>query len=188
MAKISSPYAVPDKHVALMGRVADTWAQLEFQIDQGIWYLAGPEQQLIACITAQLISVHPRLRAFTALVAIRGGSEQSVRDLNTFTGNVSGLSDQRNRTVHDPRFVDKATGEVHRLEITARPKVQFGFLPEPASQLEERITRISERVFEFIELRDRIISEIDGLPPESQPILQRIVPVPQAPQDRPTGE
>jgi hypothetical protein len=82
----------------------------------------------MACITAQLISVHPRMRAFTALVELHNGGAQAVKDLKAFTGSIGGLVEKRNRCVHDPRMSDMATGAVHRLEITAKPAVQFDFI------------------------------------------------------------
>ncbi len=181
MAKISGPYTIPDEHTALIGRVAEAWAQLEFHIDYGIWHLANTHQQLAACITAQFQAVHPRLRAFIALVQIRNGSQATVDKLNSFQGNVSGLVEKRNRCVHDPRFKNKRTGEISRLQITAKPKVEFDFLPEPANQLQATIDQIYERTTEFIRLRNKAIREIDALPLESQPTLTEISPVPQAP-------
>lgn len=177
MAKLSGPDAIPVEHLALIGKVADAWSQLEFQIDVAIWHLAATEQQLSACITSQFMSIHPRLKALTALVTVRGGSEQSISDIQSFSGRVSGLAEKRNRCVHDPRYRDRTTGGITRLEITAKPKVQFGFLPEPKSELQEFIDRIYEKMEEFGHLRTRILNEIDALPPESRPQFLRITPV-----------
>jgi hypothetical protein len=177
MAKISGPYVVPDDHVALIGRVANLWSQIEFEIDKGIWHLADTHQQLAACITSQFMSIHPRLNAFKGLVQVRGGSEQAVKEIDTFHGNIGSLVDRRNRIVHDPRFIQGDTRQVQRLEVTSRgKKVQFGFLPEERADLERTLVQIRERGMEFIALRDRIISEIEAIPPESLPILLEIVP------------
>lgn len=189
MAKITSPYIVPDDHVALVGRIAGAWAHLEFEIDVGIWRLTNTAQQLAACITSQLMSVHPRIAAFKGLVQVRGGSQKSVDDINTFYGNISGLVERRNRVVHDTRFRQKDTLEVHRLEITAKGRaVQFGFTPENKDELQRTLTQISDRVREFVALRNKIIDEIEALPKEAQPILQEIIPVRKSPSTPASGE
>lgn len=177
MAKISGPHVIPDEHVALMGRVAEAWSQFEFQIDQGIWRLLETRQQLSACVTSQFLSIHPRLRAFIALVMVRNASKCTSDALNTFSGSISGLVEKRNRAIHDPRYRQKDSGEIHRLEITAKPKIQFGFIPESKEGLQETINKIYAKTEEFINLRDGALAEIDALPPEDQPILLEIVPV-----------
>ncbi len=177
MAKVSSPYTLPDDHVALIGRIAEAWAQLEFRIDLGIWHLSNTPQQLTACITSQFLSIHPRLKAFRALVMVRNGSQASVDSLNAFAGSISGLVERRNRSIHDPRYKQKDTAEIHRLEITAKPKVRFGFFPEPKEDLRRTLDQIYDKVAEFEAIRDRILDEIDKLPPESLPTLLQIYPV-----------
>ena len=188
MAKLSGPYTIPDERVALIGRVADVWANLEFHIDCGIWALSGTHQQLAACITSQFTSVHPRLRAFATLTEVRGATPISIGKITSFIGALSGLVERRNRAVHDPRFKQKSTGEIVRLEITARPRdVQFGFLPEDKSELETVIAQISEKVREFMALRDSVIAEIEALPPERRPPLKKIIPVNEVPPIPPSG-
>lgn len=185
MAKFSGEYAIPDEHVVLIGRISDAWAQFEFQIDRGIWHLADTEQQLAACITAQFQSVHPRLKAFAALIAVRNGSDESVKKAKKFYGEISGLIETRNRSVHDPRYVDRSTDEIHRLEITAKPRVTFEFTPEPKNELEATIEKIYEKLDEFMKLRDETLREIDELPEESLPTLVQIIPVHKAPPNQP---
>src|SRR5262245_32022742 len=115
----------------MIGRIANAWAQLEFEIDRGIWDLIGAPQPLTACVTSQMFSIHPRMRAFIALVEVRGGSTDTLAALKKFSDkHVSGLVEPRNRAVHDPRMLDRDTGQVHRLDVTARPKVHFGFKAE----------------------------------------------------------
>jgi hypothetical protein len=58
---------IPDPHYIAIGKVADAWADLEFDIDQLLWRLMRTEQALGACVTAQMISTHPRFRALGAL-------------------------------------------------------------------------------------------------------------------------
>ena len=183
----SGPYVLPDEHLIWMGRVADAWANLEFAVDQGIWHLTDGYQQLIACVTAQLISIHPRMKAFIALVEVRNGKPETVAALKKlYSGTLSGLSDRRNRTIHDPRHINKRTGEVNRLEITAKPKVHFGFIPEAVGDLKRFHAEIGDAIMLVKQLRDQAIAEIEALPEESLPTLSEIVRVPTAPADHTT--
>jgi hypothetical protein len=186
MAKTFGPFTMPDPHATAIGRIAETWAQLEFQMDRGIWALVGVEHELTACITAQLISAHPRMRAFTALADVRGASDTTLRKLNTFSGDIGGLSEKRNRTVHDSRTVDKTTQQVFKLEITAKPKVHFGFKEETIDDLRKIHGQIQRALHDFITLRDETLREIQALPEASRPRLRSISPV--RPRAHPTAE
>lgn len=171
-----APTNIPESHLAAIGRIANNMAQLEFQIDLGIWTLIGANQQLTACLTAQFISPIPRLKAFTGLCEVLGGSPDSIAKLNTFSGSLSGLIEWRNRLLHDPRMIKKRTRTVARLQITAKPKVHFGFIDESIADINKIIEKIGNSIKEFINLRDNIISEIESLTQKSPPQLSKIVP------------
>ena len=133
-------------------------------------------QQLAACITSQFLSTHPRMNAFVALAELRGAKESTVTEVKVFWNKrINPLVDQRNRAVHDPRMKHQASEEMHRLEITARPSSQFGFKPEPITTLQALHTKIHTTVSDFSNLRDRLIAEIEALPPESHPKLSAII-------------
>jgi hypothetical protein len=177
MAKVSGPYVLPEEHAAMIGRIADAWAQLEFQIDRGTWTLLRTDQQRAACVTAQLTAVHQKMRAFIALVEVLGGNNGTISGLKKLNGEIlsGGLQEQRNRAVHDPRMLHKPSDDVHRLEVTAKPKVHFGFKPESVNDLRQTHERIYEAITKLIGLRDAAIAEIEALPPESRPLLMTIV-------------
>jgi hypothetical protein len=186
--KVFGPFIMPDEHAAVIGRIAEGWAQLEFQIDRGIWTLLRTEHQFAACVTAQLSSVHFRMKAFIALVELHGGSEATLVCLRRFSGNVlSSLQERRNRAVHDPRARDKGSALVHRLELTAKPKIKFGFEPEPLDDLSDLHKEIYTAVSDFSTLRDAAIAEIEALPAESRPKLLSIIEMREAPAN-PPGE
>jgi hypothetical protein len=157
--------------------VANTAANIEFQIDRGIWDLVGTRQQLAACITAQLISPHPRLKAFTALAEILGASAARIAELNALAGTLGGLYEKRNRIVHDPRMVRMSDGAVQRLQVTAKPKVHFGFIEETADEVIKIADDLTTKGNEFIKLRDIVIEEITALHKESSVRLKEITPV-----------
>ena len=176
------PFTVPDEHMAWVGRVADAWAHLEFHIDLGSWTLAQGEQQLMACMTSQITSPHGKLKAFIALAQLNGASDRIISELNSFVGSVGRLADRRNRYVHDPRYVRNTTGVVSRLEVTAKPKVHFGFIPEEVDTLKKVQQDISDAINEFVRLRKKVISTINALPLGSQPQLSQIISLPLAPE------
>jgi hypothetical protein len=181
MAKISGPNVMPDSHAVWIGRVADAWAQLEFQIDRGIWTLLRADQHIAACVTAQIISLSPRWKAFTALLEVSGASKETITKLNRFRDcTLSGLLEERNRAVHDPRMVDKATKEVHKFETVARSKIKFDFRPESPDELKRAHDLIWDAVSEFNRMRDAAIAEVEALPPESRPQLRGVVELRQA--------
>lgn len=160
----------PQSHYALIGEVTHLWSMLEFNIDLALWHLMDVEQQLGACVTAQFHSIHPRSKALIALLQLRRANEQSVKDVQRFMGTLNGLSEKRNRVVHDARFVDHL-GQTYRCEITAKPKVKFGPVVETEEELQNLINDISNKIRAFQKLRDRVLTEVDNLPPESHPIL-----------------
>lgn len=187
MAKIRDERSLSDEYAAQIGRVSDAWAQLEFRVDLGIWELMQTEHQIAACVTSQFLSIHPRLKAFIALVTVLGGAKATIDKLNSFSGSISGLVEKRNRSVHDPRYRDANSDQMFRLQITARPKVHFGFVAEQKAELERLVAEISSRIDEFTKLRDEAIHEIASLPQESRPTLYRILPVNPAQPDRTSG-
>jgi hypothetical protein len=182
MAKVSGPYIMPKEHAEMIGRVADAWAQLELQIDRGIWTLLGTHQQLAACLTVQMISVHPRIKALVALLHVLGASPETIKGFGTLYGQtLSGLSDQRNRAVHDPRMIDKVSRQTHKLEMAAKPKPHLDFIPEPLEELRKTHDDIYAAVTKFSNMRDAAIAEIDALLPESRPLLHSIIEVRKSP-------
>src|SRR5260370_35378382 len=83
---------IPDAHYAAMGKVADAWADLEFEVDRLIWHLLGTNQALGACVTSQMISIHPRLQALRALAELCEISKPVMERLGTFVGKSDGFA------------------------------------------------------------------------------------------------
>jgi hypothetical protein len=155
---------IPDEHYAALGKVADAWADLEFDIDQFIWKLLRTEQALGACITAQMISSHPRFRALYALVRLYAVSDETTKEIGTLSGEVAGLQTRRNRIIHDKRMMWAATKEVVRFQVTAEAKLQFGPQPEPIESLAKFVQEVMAVRVKFDQLRKKIEAEIDKSP------------------------
>jgi hypothetical protein len=181
-------YLMPDAHAAWIGRIAETWAQLEFNIDRAIWALCPVPDQLIACVTSQLIGTHTRMNAFVALSELCGAKQPTVDEIKTFWSvRINPLVDKRNRAVHDPRMQQHATGTTNRLQITAKPRSHFAFVPESISDLKTLHSKIYATVVDFIGLRWRVITEIRELPAASRPTLATIVDHPHHQEDQGSG-
>ena len=135
-------YPVPsdpkyDSQFSAIGRLVETWAQLEFHIDQAIWQVAQVEQMFGACITAQMIGVNGRLRALRSLLQVWGAPESHIDAIGKFAGSLRGLQQRRHRVAHDPRMVNAGTGALERLQNTADNKLVFGFEMEDTESLKE---------------------------------------------------
>ena len=155
---------IPDQHYAALGKVADAWADLEFDIDQLIWKLMRTDQALGACVTAQMISTHPRFRALSALVRLYPVSDKTVKKLGAISGEVAGLSTPRNRTIHDKRMMWAKTREVVRFQVTADAELKFGPQPESITSLGEFKEKILAARIKFDDLRKQIEAEIEASP------------------------
>ena len=154
----------PQDHLAAIGHVAVLWGYLEMEVDQMTWVAGGFDHQFAACVTAQMISIHPKLRALISLIWLRGVDEGLVKELRAFQGSVGDLVDKRNRAVHDPRAIRTSDGAMLRMQITAANTLSFAFLPEKREDIELTAKKISEKIVEFKELKARILAEIAASP------------------------
>ncbi len=153
--------SIPDAHYAAIGRVVDAWADLEFEIDQLIWLLMNVQQPFGACVTAQLISIHPRIDALKSLVAIWEINQSIVDDLNKFySKTISPLVPKRHRIIHDKRLTREKTQEVVRFEISAKGKLSFEPKAETVTDLDKFREEIISARGEFSAIHDRIIDDL----------------------------
>jgi len=153
---------IPDEHYAAMGKVADAWADLEFEIDSLIWQFLHTPQALGACVTAQMVSIHPRMNALLALASLWEVSPDLITELKRFYGNLGPLADKRNRLIHDKRMIQWKTKSVVRLEISAKSKLRFEPFPEDIDYLMTFARDVTETHLRFITIRDGILRELDS--------------------------
>jgi hypothetical protein len=163
---------IPESHYAAMGKVANTWAGLELSIDYLIWELMDIDQIVGACVTAQFISVHPRLRAASSLARLRG-AKASADELLKFAGDLGGLAYKRNRMIHDKRLVT-TSGEVKRFEIATTKELKFGLQPEEIEDLRAFKTLVETKIEEFDHISDRIRVEIAASLPTLPEGIERL--------------
>jgi hypothetical protein len=131
---------IPIDHYAAIGRAVATWADFEFTIDRAVWRLMGTEQAVGACLTSQYNSVFARLNALISLVDLFSISEKVCKDLRKFEGSLGSLNTQRNRIVHDPRFLRGKDQTIGRFEVTAKTSLIFGWQKETVEELTQLLT------------------------------------------------
>ncbi|WP_372785807.1 hypothetical protein [Phenylobacterium sp.] len=171
------PSFLPADHLAAIGRIANAWAYLEFAIDNTTWQLAGVPDMVGACMTAQMFSIQPKMRALISLAELRGISAATLSRLRKFNGDrIGGLQEARNRSVHDTRVMHTRTGKVTRLQVTAHGPLVFGFQFEPIAELHKIRKRVEQAVQEYLGLRDELLAEFRALPEKSGRQLDNIRP------------
>lgn len=153
----SGPDMIPDKHYAAIGKVVDTWADLEHEVDLAIWGALGEEQSLYACVTAQLISVLPKLDALASILDRLGAQKKTIKLVTAFHGSIGGLVKHRNRAIHDPRVIWYGNGDVARFEVSAKNGVRtFAPKVETIDELQDLRESIDDKLTEFKKIREEI--------------------------------
>ena len=165
---------IPHAHYAAIGKVIDAWGDLEFEVDRVIWELMGVQQPFGACVTSQLISIHPKLRAVRALLHL-WGADDLADQVGSFAGGMHELTELRNRTVHDKRFILYPQNDVVRFEITAPRKLTFEAKIERRDDLNDIVRRIREKVQLFDDIRDKIRDVRSASPDILQQQFPRVI-------------
>ena len=166
---------LPDEHYIAVGKVCDAWARLEFDVDHSIRHLLQTPQAMSACVTAQIINIHPKLAALQALCNLFLGKEHALcAELASFSGRLSGEADKRNRIVHDRRTISKKTGRVHRLCITAKRTLEFKPQEDNLNEILDFVSKLSSMRIEFSDLWKRIDAAIERQVSESPPQFPNI--------------
>lgn len=145
------PLKEGDPHYEAVGRVASAWALFEFHVNQLIWTMSATDDERGACVTSQIYSINARMKALLSLVnleyeampeEIQKGTDSWAIDMggHTFPNlidrlkkfasrRVEGLSEQRNRIIHDTWMYGETTGAIAQIRATANRKLDYGFRP-----------------------------------------------------------
>ena len=162
------PSFIPDEYLMAVGRIANAWAHLEFAVDRATWQLADVPHMVGACMTAQMFSMPTKMKALISLAELRGLSADTLSALRKFnSAKLAPLQEARNRHVHDTRLVHQSSGEVARLQITAKNELVFGFQHEPIAEMHKVRKRIEGLIEEFHVMRDKLFAEFAALPKDS---------------------
>jgi hypothetical protein len=157
-----------EPHYQSIGRVAANWATFEALVNSALWRLAKVDDEPGACITSQIPNSARQLEALVALVRLRRGSHALIKKLTKFQQDTRGIQDQRNRIVHSPWHLDPKTGEIKRLEISARGALKFELVPMSREKIDKVVDLTKDHVDRFSNLVVEILAEVEK-PQEVRP-------------------
>lgn len=143
--------------------IASSWAQLEFFIDSTSWRLANIKPETGSCFSANLGSIHLKLKTLYALLELHGASKKLLKDFRAYQNRISGTADKRNRVVHDPWMPAVWPGGQGMSQFVSRADTkgrEFGAKVVPLNHLIKINQEIMRRTHDLFKLRDRITSEL----------------------------
>jgi hypothetical protein len=155
-------------HFSAIGTVAGWWAYFEFVLDLWLWDFAGVTDEVGVCFTGQMLGARPRLDAFIALARHRGCKSRWDKIFDDFAKNATGLSEQRNRAVHDVWDVSDAS-HPQRHEATARRKVRLEKINFSTSDIVGLSQNIIALIQKFEDIAEKIRAEISPSLGTSEP-------------------
>lgn len=147
-----------EAHYAAIGRVAANWSYFEAVVDDWSIRLAHITSEIGVCFTSQMPGSRAKLNAFIALADHLRVDPSLLQSLDKLTKETVGLSERRNRAVHDIWFLDEPSNP-RRLEATAQRRLRLLEIPVPTDELLRLAAEILEHVQQFDELATRAMTE-----------------------------
>lgn len=113
-----------EEYYLFVGKIVTNWSMLEARLASAIWRIGEIHDAIGASITSQIFTLDGKVKALQAILREKGFQKEAA-NLGAVIDGIKGLSETRNRIVHDP--VHFMNGEVHRLEIKANRHLSFGY-------------------------------------------------------------
>ena len=180
---------IPDEHYAAIAKAIDAWADIEFAVDQLVWRLVSKNDRhadiLIACVTAQSVSLVPRMDALLSLVRLLKIPDSG---LAAWVGDMQRINGHRNRIVHDKRIVDAQTGQVARFQVSAKGTLKFDAVPETIADLMKFRDQLREMFRLFGKIEEALISDLNASPHRSIGPYRSLTKMRVPPPNPPSGE
>jgi hypothetical protein len=143
-------------HHQALGRVAASWAKLEYEICLSIWRLAAIDSATGACMTSQILGAGRLLETYIALAKLREIPKQIVSRLHKFQEQTYVLSERRNRLIHDSWTYDPPGAT--RWEIRVKGKLTM----ESRSEAAENINAAAVAIDLHSDKLRKIVQEISA--------------------------
>ena len=89
-------------YLMLVGDIATHYASFEHAINESIWILAGVDERIGGCITAELISHAPKFRILIALMYERKVDKLHIDSAKKLSKDAIPISQYRNKYIHSP--------------------------------------------------------------------------------------
>lgn len=113
----------------------------------------------------------PRLRAIQAVIGPGKNRKAVSKKLNAFLNKTYVIAEKRNRIVHDPIYLDIMSRETVQLQITARDKLTYKYVPATVAEMNRVVTEIREHRQRFRDINREIFS-----PPQASPSKRQLQP------------
>lgn len=161
MPKPPTP-TLPPSQAEYVGVICNSWAGLELQIDGATWLIAHVRPSVGACITAQFISIHPKIKALIALCRHKGVDDKLIKRLNAFHQSLYSTAEKRNRAVHDAWVPEVSPGRVQLVQwdLGMGKDVTDFTRPAPISELIELNREINKRMSVFMKIKEDLLFEL----------------------------
>jgi hypothetical protein len=153
---------LPDGHVifTLVGQAASEFARLEHILDETIWKLADLIPHRGASITAQIMGAGPRCSTIKALLTQRNFPTETIQKVKLFEGALHDISENRNRLIHDPWYLQESTDTSSQFRAMPRRTLEFGYKPISEEDVQRDIAGIRNFIKQAETLRDLIFSQL----------------------------
>jgi hypothetical protein len=151
------------RHYTAIGLVAGHWSYFEAAIDAACVELAGINDHVGVCFTAQIAGSGRKLDAYISLARLRGIPKKLIAELCDFAKDSSGLAEQRNRIVHDV-WIFPDPDKPERKEATAKKLARLERIPTSTEDLFNFATKIFEHRNRFDALVNRVLAEPSSSP------------------------
>jgi hypothetical protein len=157
-------------HLQRVGAIAAAWADLDFHIEGAIWLLADVSSSVGACVTANFVSIHPKLKSVIALAHLCGMSKATITKLQKFRTGLYGTTEKRNRAIHDQWITLSSKDETHQgqMTITTDGEPKFYARYVSLNELDEIEKEILSQIDRFKDIVDVMKVQLGALRKKQQ--------------------
>lgn len=139
------------RHYTAVGKVAVEWTRFEGNLREMLSMLAGADNEVGECITAQIPDIERMLDALSAMAEIRSPRSSSASSFKDLLAEIRQTSDLSRHVVHDLWTFDPGTTTRWPVEIEHGQRRDP--IPMPTVEVESLGSRIEELTNHFLEFR-----------------------------------
>lgn len=154
-AQVFSP--LPDDHPAyrLVGLITSECARIEHFLDATIFEFLDMSSYARrgACVTGQMIGMHPRYQALHQLAAERDAPKPIRTEIGRLEQLSNDVAKRRNRAVHDAWMQEKYTAELAQFRTKAKKEPAYGPQPVLIDELKEDLAIVRKHLDRVMKLR-----------------------------------
>ena len=137
--RIYTPLPSDSPAYNLIGRTAAEWSRFEHLLDTIIWVLVERRESTMACLTAQMMGIRPRILSNRALLDDQKFPKEFHDDLDAMEKRSFGPLEIRNRTVHDPWIWELISKTPRQHRSKAAKDLRYGTVEVDVAALEKNV-------------------------------------------------